>query len=120
MKSRSSRAKRQTATIAGNLMLAPMVAAMRLPTMLNEDRSANPWGTETLRAITEKNAALAEGMVAAQMSLIQSASGFWFDVFSGRTPSLFSGAAADRAVQAALKPASRRVRANYRRLSSKG
>ncbi|SFT76843.1 hypothetical protein [Mesorhizobium sp. YR577] len=119
MKSRSNRTNRRSATIAGNLMLAPMVAAMRLPTMLSEDRSTNPWGTETLRAINEKNAAMAEGMMAAQMSLMQSASSFWFDVFSGRTPSLFSGVAADRAVQAALKPASLRVKANYRRLSSK-
>jgi hypothetical protein len=118
MKNRSSRnAARETVTIAGNLMLAPMVAAMRLPMMANEGRWANPLGVETQRAIVEKNAALAEGMVAAQMSLIQSASGFWLDILSGSTPSLLNGVAAERSIRAALKPASRRVKANFRRLS---
>ena len=39
MTSRSNRdAARETVTIAGNLMLAPMVAAMRLPLMASEHR----------------------------------------------------------------------------------
>jgi hypothetical protein len=42
---------------------------------------------------------------------------FWPEVMMGRKPSVFSGALAEKAVIAALKPASARVRANYRRLA---
>ncbi|GLS28665.1 hypothetical protein SAMN04488498_101208 [Mesorhizobium albiziae] len=116
-KRRSRRATRETATIAGNLMLAPMVAAMRLPLMASESRGDNPFGIETQRAIAEKNAAIAEGILAAQMSMIQSAWRFWPEVLSGRTPSVLNGVAAERSMNAALKPASRRVKANFKRLA---
>ena len=52
---------RETAAIAGNLMLAPMVAVMRMPMLALEAQSSNPFRTETLRAVTEKAAAVAEG-----------------------------------------------------------
>jgi hypothetical protein len=118
MTNRSSRrATRETTTIAGNLMLAPMVAAMRLPLMASESRGANPFGVETQRAIVEKSAAIAEGIFAAQMSMIQSAWRFWPEVLSGRTPSVLNGVAAERSMNAALKPASRRVKANFKRLA---
>jgi hypothetical protein len=106
---------RESLAIAGNLMLAPAVAAMRLPTLVLEAQSSNPWRTETLRAFTEKTAAVAEGAFAAQMSLVQSAFGFWPEVMSGRTPSVLSGVAAGRSMNAALKPASLRVKANFKR-----
>jgi hypothetical protein len=53
------------------------------------------------------------------MSFLQSASRFWPEILAGRTPSLFNGVAAERSISAALKPASRTVKANFRRLSNK-
>lgn len=108
----------QSVGIAGDLMLAPMVAAMRLPLMAAEARGSS-FQTETVRAITEKTAAASEGFFAAQMSLFGSAMKFWPELMSGRAPSLFSGVAAERSVNAALRPVSRRVKANFRRLSKK-
>jgi hypothetical protein len=69
--------------------------------------------------VQEKANAVAEGALAAQMALWQSAARFWPEVFSGRTPSLLNGVAVERSISAALKPASRAVKANFRRLSSK-
>ncbi|MFU0503303.1 hypothetical protein [Pseudaminobacter sp. NGMCC 1.201702] len=92
---------------------------MRLPLMAFEPRSANSWGLETVRAISEKNVALAEGVTAAQLSLLQSATGFWFDIWMGRAPGLLNSVAIERSMRAALKPAGLRVKANYRRLSRK-
>ena len=118
MKNLTSKAARDTVSIAGDLMLAPMVALMRLPLMACEARRPG-WGMESTRAISEKTAAMAEGMLAAQMSYFQSVSSFWPELFSGRTPSMFNGVAAERSINAALKPSSQRVRANYRRLTAK-
>ncbi|RUM99648.1 hypothetical protein EET67_01800 [Pseudaminobacter arsenicus] len=117
---RSYRATREAMAIGHDLMLAPMVMAMRLPLMAMEARDKNLWGVETTRAISEKNAALVEGIAAAQMSLLRSATAFWFDVAAGRTPALMNGAAVERSMRAAMKPASRQVKANYRRLSKSG
>lgn len=110
---------REAASIGADLMLAPMVAMMRLPIMAMDAGSRQPWGTETALAVNEKTAAMAEGVLAAQMSFLRSASGFWPELLSGRTPSLFNGVAAQRSITAALTPASRAVRANFLRLSSK-
>ncbi|AWC23544.1 hypothetical protein CO731_03016 [Aminobacter sp. MSH1] len=120
MKSRRlTRASRQSTTIVGNLMLAPMVMAMRLPMMASEAQSGGILRGESLAAVTEKTNAMAEGMVAAQMSFFHSAMQFWPEVLSGRTPSVLNGVAAQRSVAAALGPASKRVRANFRRLATK-
>ncbi|WP_032916719.1 hypothetical protein [Mesorhizobium erdmanii] len=119
-KTGKSRRVRESASIGADLMLAPMVAMMRLPLMARDARSGEPWSTETARAISEKAVAMAEGALAAQMSFMQSASRFWPEVLSGRTPSLFNGIAAERSIGAALKPASKAVKANFHRLSSKG
>ncbi len=107
----------EAASIGQDLMLAPLVAMMRLPLMAAENGSA--YSPETARAVQEKANAMAEGAFAAQMAMWQSASRFWPEVLSGRTPSLFNGIAAERSINAALKPASRAVKANFRRLSSK-
>ena len=107
----------ESASIAGDLMLAPMVALMRLPLMATEAQGGAGLRTETNRAVSEKMAAAAEGMMSAQISVMQSALRFWPEIFSGRTPSLLSGVAIERSVQAALKPASRAVKANFKRLS---
>jgi hypothetical protein len=116
-KQQRTRQSRETSLIAGNLMLAPMVAWMRLPLMAADAHSGKSWGTETARAMNEKTAAVAEGMFAAQMSFVQSAARFWPEVLSGRTPSILNGVAAELSLNAAMKPASRRVKANFRRLS---
>lgn len=108
----------RSAAIAFDLMLAPMVIAMRLPLMASETRDGKFFGAEAWRAITEKNVALVEGILAAQLSLMRSATIFWFDAFAGRKRPRPSGAIS-RSAQAALKPASRRVKANFRRLSRK-
>lgn len=118
-KSRLMKAQRQSTAIAGSLMLAPMVMAMRLPVMATEARTGKMLKGESMTAVTEKTAAMAEGMVAAQMSYLQSAMQFWPEVMSGKTPSVLNGVAAQRSVTAALRPASKRVKANYRRLSTK-
>ena len=117
-KTSQSRRALEAAAIGHDLMLAPLVAMMRLPLMAAENGKAN--SPETVRAVQEKANALADGAFAAQMALWQSAARFWPEVFSGRTPSLFNGIAVERSVNAALKPASRAVKANFHRLSTKG
>jgi hypothetical protein len=119
MKKRSGRglSGARPASIAGDLMLAPMVALMRLPLMATETQRAAAWRTETNGAVSEKLAAVAEGAMAAQISVMQSALKFWPEIFAGRAPSLLSGVAMERSIVAALKPASRRVKANFKRLS---
>ena len=114
------RSDRAAGTLAGSLMLAPAVMALRAPLLAAEAAHLNPWRVETSRAVSEKLAAAAEGMVAAQLSLVHSTSSFWFEVWSGSTPSLLNGVALERAAHAALKPAGRRVKKNYRRLKSGG
>ncbi|MGF7005042.1 hypothetical protein [Aminobacter sp. BE322] len=116
---RFARASRQSTAIAGSLMLAPMVAAMRLPMMATEARSGRMLNGESLTAVTEKTAAMAEGVVAAQISYFNSAMQFWPEVLAGKAPSVLTGVAAQRSVAAALRPASKRVKANFRRLSTK-
>ena len=107
----------ETASIAGDLMLAPIVALMRLPLMATETQHGAVLRTETNRAVSEKLAAAAEGVMSAQMSVMQSALRFWPEIMSGRVPSMLTGVAIERSVHAALKPASRLVKANYKRLS---
>ena len=95
-----------TASIAGDLMLAPMVALMRLPLMATETQHGTALRTETNRAVSEKLAAVAEGVMSAQISVMQSALRFWPEILSGRVPSVLTGVAIERSMQAALKPAS--------------
>jgi hypothetical protein len=120
MPRKPARSRRAAGALAGNLLLAPAVAALRAPLLAAEagefDPFRTPLGAETTRAVSEKMAAAAEGMVAAQLSLALSTSMFWLEVWSGRTPSLVNGVALERAVHAALRPSGKRVRKNYRRL----
>ncbi len=115
---RASRSSRAAASLGGNLMLAPAVIAMRLPLMAAE-AGRHGWPAETAGALTEKMAAAAEGLAAAQMSIMMSASGFWLEIMSGKTPSLLDGAAMERAAHAALAPSGRAVRSNFGRLARK-
>lgn len=112
-------AARGNMAIAGNLMLAPMVIALRVPLMATEAQSSSPIRVETTRAIMEKTSAVAEGFVAAQMSFLKSAWQFWPEVLSGKTPAMLNGVAIERSVAAALRPVGRTVKANYKRLSAK-
>jgi hypothetical protein len=113
------KSRKAAAAATADLMLAPMVAWLRLPALAGEALSASPPGRETVAAVSEKAAAAAEGMAAAQLALAGSLMSFWPEVLSGRTPSLLSGAAAERALHAALRPTRRRVKANLRRLRPK-
>lgn len=117
MKKRRSRARSRAAASAGGLMLAPMVALMRLPLLAAEAGKSGKLARETALALNEKVEAASEGMFAAQSSMLGSLMQFWPDVLAGRTPAVLSGAAVRRSMDAALAPASRRVAANYRRLS---
>lgn len=111
------RYSRRRAALMANLALAPAVMAMRLPLLATEVRGDGYAGVETALAISEKAEALAEGMAAAQLSLLASAMRFWPDLMAGRDPASIIERAFDQAAHAALKPAGRRVRSNHRRLS---
>lgn len=115
MSTRNSR--RRGAILAADLMLVPMVATMRLPLMLAETGASSGVGTETLKAVTEKAAAFAEGVMAANLSYVTSMMNFWPEVLAGKTPSLLSGATLEHSFHAALRPSGKRVRANFKRLS---
>lgn len=107
----------QSGALAANLMLAPAVVAMRMPLLMAETLAVNPWRVETVRAVSEKAGAMAEGMVAAQMSLFWSASRFWIDIYRGTMPSQSSaGVAIENAMKAGLRPSGRRVKSYYNRL----
>lgn len=111
---------RRAQSVAASLMLAPMVMWLRIPLIAAEAQGSGTVGSETMRAISEKGAAMAEGMVAAQISLAHSAARFWPEVLTGQMPSLLSGAAVEHSIEAALRPSGRKVRANYKRLGGAG
>lgn len=111
------RSRRAARTLTTDLMLAPAVMAMRLPLLAAEVGRQGVWPAETVAATTEKAAAMIEGVAAAQMSLAISASRYWLELWSGRTPSLINGVAIERALHAAFAPSGKRIRANHGRLS---
>jgi hypothetical protein len=120
MASRKTRVLKRTASLASELMLAPMVVWMRMPLLAAEARTHTGLpGAETVKAVTEKGMAAAQGVAAAQMSMFGSAMRFWPEVLAGKTPAMLNGIAAEQALHAALRPAGRKVKANYRRLSSR-
>ena len=99
--------------------LVNIVMMFRMPLLAAEANGSDPWRMETTRAVAEKAAATLEGMMAAQMALTSSLWSFWPEVISGKVPSLMNGRTLRIASDAALKPAARRVKANFRRLSAK-
>ena len=109
----------EAAFLMGGLSLAPLVIMMRLPLLAAEAQKGRGRGVETARAVMEISAALAEGAAAAQLALAQACWGLWPELMSGRVPSLWSGAAARQSAEAAMRPASRRVKANFKRLSKR-
>ncbi|MFN4273764.1 MAG: hypothetical protein ACK4F5_13215 [Aliihoeflea sp.] len=116
MARRPSRKAQRSAT---SLMLVPAVMAMRMPLLLAEARMDADVQKETMRAGSEKATAFIEGAIAAQMSLCGSAMRFWPEAMSGRLPSFLNGEAARQAMEAAMHPSGKTVRANFRRLGRK-
>lgn len=113
--------KRKKATAAADLMLAPWVIVMRMPLLMLEG-SRNPWrrAVELEKAVVEKAAAAFESAGVAQAELAQASIRAWGDMANGRA---FDHAGMLNAwsdlADAAMAPAARRVRANYRRLSKR-
>lgn len=111
------RHSRYRAALMMDLAFAPAVVFMRLPLLAAEARGDAFHGVETALAVSEKAEALAEGLVAAQLALVGSAMRFWPDLVAGRDVTSIMDRAFSQATHAALRPAGRRVRSNYRRLS---
>lgn len=117
--------RRKTAArlaLAENLMLAPMVMAMRMPIMSAEAAGSMLSGkkSESAGAVAEKWQAMTDGMAAAQFAWMQSAFMLPFSLAKATSAGApFMDMASDIAV-AALQPAGRQVRLNHRRLSRRG
>ena len=120
MSSRKKRHIQNVFSLYGDLMLAPAVVAMRLPIIALDASSRAPKGIEAMLAVNEKAFAFAEGMAAAQLVILRSALRLWPDLLSGQNPSFLSGGALKDSMVASLKPAGRRVRTNFNRLSKLG
>ena len=116
MRKKQTKRGKDTSSIAADLMLAPWVMWMRTPLLAREMASPPTARPESMRAVSEKISAAQQGAVDAQLSYFNSMANFWPEVISGRTPSVFSGVANERAVNAALQPSSRRVKSNFKRL----
>lgn len=97
-----------------NAFAAAQVLVFRLPMLWAMAWSATPSRrAEALRMIAEKQAAVAEGFSAAALE----AGAQWMKLISGR--SIPADAATRRIMRAAARPASRRVRANAKRLAKR-
>jgi hypothetical protein len=107
------------AKLAG-LMLSPLVVAARLPIVWLEAFNPDPRRrSETNRMVTEKVAAMQEGMVASQMALgtamAEAAAAMMFGLQPKGTPH----SVAESMINAGLAPAARRVKANHKRLGKR-
>jgi hypothetical protein len=98
-----------------DLLLAPLVIAQRLPLLWWEAFGVGAARPESSRMVSEKVAAVAEGVVAAQVEIH---SIWWQSVLAMsrglRPPGPM--AVTSRVANAALKPAAKRVRSNVKRL----
>lgn len=102
------------------LMLAPWVIWMRLPIMMAE--AMNPAVTsrrETSRAMTEKASAGIESLASLQMAMLLAPVQVWVDMLGGKAPGMAISRLYRTAQRDAIKPYTRRVAANHRRLSSR-
>jgi hypothetical protein len=98
---------------------APMVIAMRTQAAAMEMMTGGSKSSaEFNRMVTEKMAATAESMVALNLAFVQQAVDASFAMASGRKPAS-AGRTAEKIAEAAVKPYSKRVRSNVRRLSVK-
>jgi hypothetical protein len=90
----------------------------RMPILWSEAVSPTAAGQrEITRMVEEKQQAVVDGMVAAQMQMMQEAWRFWALPFA--SPQRVKGAAS-RIANAATAPARKTVRANAKRLGKKG
>ena len=93
---------------------APLVIAFRMQEMVTDMMSGGAGNmAEYHRMVTEKMAAAAESAVAANLQMTRQ----WMSAMTASTHS--SQRAADAIAGSAVKPYSRRVRSNVRRLSKK-
>jgi len=107
--------KKRDITTAGH---AAETIARRMPILWGQALSPTPEGQrEVTRMVAEKQQAMVDGLVAAQMQMMQEAMRFWVNPFA--TPSS-TGRAAARIANAASAPARKTVRANVKRLRKKG
>jgi hypothetical protein len=117
MSRKRAKNRRATAAVARDLMLAPMVVALRLPLMSAEaGGSALGARTESIGAVSEKLAAFADGMAAAQLAFMRGAFMLPFAFAGARSPVDPLLDMAETVAAAALKPAGLQVRRNHRRL----
>ncbi|MCB1383632.1 MAG: hypothetical protein KDJ73_12030 [Notoacmeibacter sp.] len=101
---------------ARDLMLTPMVIAMRMPVLLAEAAHGSITRPEANRAVNEKVLAGFQGTVAMHASMMRSVIEFWPSVMRGRHPGGLVAGSVVKAGNEALRPASRTVRSNFDRL----
>ena len=88
----------------------------RMPILWGQALLPTPKGQrEVTRMVAEKQKAVVDGMVAAQMQMMREAMRFWTAPFAVTTKN-----AATRITNAATAPAHKTVRANVKRLRKKG
>jgi len=103
--------------LAQNLMLAPWVVGLRMPILVAEASGSLLSGRpESVRAMSEKVSALAQGILAAQVAWTRGAFTFPLAVADASSP--LADIVRSMAL-AALEPAGRQVRLNHRRLSGR-
>lgn len=116
-----TKAKRRAAAqaaLAQNLMLAPMVMAMRMPIMAAEAaRSAVGGKSESAGAVSEKWQAMGEGIAAAQIAWFKGALLLPLSLATAASPAGPLMDMANDIAVAALQPAAKKVRLNHRRLT---
>lgn len=102
-----------------DLMLAPLVAAMRMPVMTWEMLAPGTSGRrkESERAVFEKAAALFETYGTVQTEMTHAVVKLWIASASGTRPDVETMTKAwNDLMNAGTGPSARRVRENYRRL----
>lgn len=102
-----------------SFFLAPLVVAHRLPQLMFEAFHPNPFAREeSTLAVTEKMAALSEGVIAAQVEAIRAPFLVGLAFLNGHSMTLAAMKTPQRVARAAVAPMERRVRANAHRLVS--
>lgn len=114
---RAGKTARDAARLTQQLMLTPMVMAMRMPIMAAEAGLGG--GAESAGAVNEKVKAMADGVAAAQMAFLK---GTMLLPFAMMRPFSANGPFVDLANEiavAAMTPAARQVSRNHKRLTQR-
>jgi hypothetical protein len=107
--------KKRDITTAGH---AAETIARRMPILWGQALAPTPKGQrEVTRMVAEKQKAVVDGLVAAQMQMMREAMRFWAAPFAATTS---TARAATRITNAATAPARKTVWANVKRLRKKG